>query len=111
MILLLGCDQESNTTLHHVEELVGVDYHLQALPVRGVIRYHDRTETRDYWVHQYGTPRNFNVIDPLLMQRGIQTQGRVGAATARLIAVGPLVSLGADVLRAAPRYFVRQDSS
>jgi aminoglycoside 3-N-acetyltransferase len=107
MILLLGCDHESNTTLHHVEELAGVRYHLQPLPVRGVIHYGDRTQSRSYWVHRYGTPRNFTAIEPLLQERGIQVQGAVGNATARLMPANRLVSLGLDVLRAAPSFFVK----
>ncbi|MET9019663.1 AAC(3) family N-acetyltransferase [Actinopolymorpha sp. NPDC004070] len=110
MILLLGCDHESNTTLHHVEELAGSDYHLQPAPVSAVLVLPRRTERRDYWVHRYGTPRNFAAIEPLLVQRGLQTTGPVGAATARLMPAGGLVSLGVDVLRAAPRFFVRTEA-
>jgi aminoglycoside 3-N-acetyltransferase len=106
VILLLGCDHESNTMLHHVEELAGAAYHLQPEPVRGVVRFADRTEVRDYWIHDWGTPRRFGVIEPILQQRGLQAFGRVGAAPARLIPVGPLVALGLDVLRAAPTYLV-----
>jgi aminoglycoside 3-N-acetyltransferase len=106
VILLLGCNHEANTTLHHVEELAGVTYHLQAEPARGVIRFLDRTEARDYWIHDWGTPRRFNAIEPLLDQRGLQTSGNVGEARARLIPAGPLVALGLDVLRADPSYFV-----
>lgn len=106
VILLVGCGHESNTTLHHVEEVAGSDYHLQPLPVRAVLHLGDRTERRDYWVHRYGTPRNFSAIEPLLVQRELQTLGQVGAATARLMPAGGLVSLGVEVLRAAPGYFV-----
>lgn len=107
MILLLGCDHESNTTLHHVEELAGVRYHLQPMPVHAVIHYGDRTLSRNYWVHRYGTPRNFTAIEPLLLERNIQLQGAVGSATARLMPACRLVSLGLDVLRAAPSFFVK----
>lgn len=111
VILMLGCDHESNTTLHHVEELAGVGYHLQRRPARGVIRYSDHIETRDYWIHDWGTPRNFNAIGPLLEQRGLQTRGQVGAATALFVPAGPLVALGVDVLRAAPGFFVAGETS
>lgn len=106
VILLLGCDHEVNTTLHHVEELAGVSYHLQAEPARGVVRFHDRTEARDYWIHDWGTPRRFTAIEPLLQQRALQATGHVGEASARLMPAGPLVALGLDVLRADPLYFV-----
>jgi aminoglycoside 3-N-acetyltransferase len=109
VILLLGCDHESNTTWHHVEEVAGAAYHLQPVPVRAEIRRAGRTEERDYWVHSYGTPRNFSRIEPLLQQRGHQVQGSVGAATARLVSAGAAVSVGRDVLRAAPDFFVGSD--
>lgn len=106
VVLLLGCDHESNTTLHHVEELAGVPYHLQPDLVRAVVRFADRAQERDYWLHDWGTPRRFTAIEPLLVQRGLQTTGVVGAATARLVPAGPLVSLGLDALRADPTFFV-----
>jgi aminoglycoside 3-N-acetyltransferase len=108
MILLLGCGHESNTTLHHVEEVAGVRYHLQPLPVRAVIRCGDRMDSRSYWVHRYGTPRNFAAIEPLLQERRIQVEGAVGNATTRLIPASALVALGLDVLRAAPSFFVQE---
>ena len=109
-ILLLGCDHESNTTLHHVEELAGAPYHLQPVPVRAEIRHAGRTERRDYWLHRYGTPRAFSRLEPLLVQRKLQHTGRVGAAPARLVPAGPLVRLAVEVLRAAPRFFVAAGS-
>jgi aminoglycoside 3-N-acetyltransferase len=108
VILLLGCSHESNTTLHHVEELVGARYHLQSVPVRSVIRCGSRTESRSFWVHRYGTPRDFAAIEPLLQERGIQVQGAVGDATARLMPSGQLVSLALDVLRVTPSFFVKR---
>jgi len=72
-----------------------------------VIHCGDRTESRSYWVHRYGTPRDFAAIEPLLKERGIQAQGAVGNATARFIPASRLVSLGLDVLRAAPSFFVK----
>jgi aminoglycoside 3-N-acetyltransferase len=106
VILLLGCDHESNTTLHHVEELAGAAYHLQSSPVRAVITTGGVAQVRDYWVHRYGAPRRFGAIEPLLVQRGLQRVDAVGNATARLVPAGALVTLGVEVLRAAPEFFV-----
>jgi aminoglycoside 3-N-acetyltransferase len=57
-------------------------------------------------VHRYGAPRRFGAIEPLLVQRGLQRVDAVGNATARLVPAGALVSLGVEVLRAAPEFFV-----
>jgi aminoglycoside 3-N-acetyltransferase len=111
VILLLGCDHDSNTTLHHVEELAGAAYHLQRSPVRARITAGGRTQVRDFWAHAYGTDRRFGAIEPLLEQRGVQALGHVGSATARLCAAGPLVTLGLEVLRADPRFFVAEDTA
>jgi aminoglycoside 3-N-acetyltransferase len=106
VILLLGCDHESNTTWHHVEELAGVDYHLQRRPVRAEIRDGEWTGSGDYWMHRYGSPRRFGAIEPLLQQRGRQVQGQVGEARARLMSAAGAVSIGVEVLRADPLFFL-----
>jgi aminoglycoside 3-N-acetyltransferase len=111
VVLLLGCGHASNTTLHLVEELAGVPYHLQREPVRAVLRFAAHTDVRDCWIHDWGTPRRFEAIEPLLVQRGLQVSGRVGAATARLLPAGPLVRLGVDVLRADPAFFVAPEAA
>jgi aminoglycoside 3-N-acetyltransferase len=106
VILLLGCDHESNTTWHHVEELAGVDYHLQTTPVHADIRDGGWRGSRDYWMHRYGTAREFGAIEPLLQQRGHQVEGHIGTSFARLMSAGGAVSTGLLALTAAPHFFV-----
>ena len=109
-VLLLGVDHEANTTFHHVEELVGVDYHLQPEPARAVIKLGSTTIVRDVLLHRYGTPRRFMVLDDLLSSEGAQTIGRVGAAEARLVRARAFVQIAADGLRADPQLFIDQPS-
>lgn len=101
-ILLLGVDHESNTTFHHVEELVGTDYHLQDEPVR--------TPHGDFVLHRYGTPRCFMALDDVLTEAGAQVVGRVGAAKTRLVHAKTFVSIAADALRATPGLFVKEEA-
>lgn len=102
-ILLLGVTHESNTTLHHVEELVGVPYHMQIgftaarIVVAGVERI------RHIMLHRYGQERDFERIEPLLLERGAQQNGKVGAATARLIDAPLMTALVTAALRADQR--------
>lgn len=103
-ILLIGVTHESNTTLHHVEELAGVDYHLQAQLARAEIVIDGQRIYRHIFLHQYGTPRNFAAIEPLLIERGIQVETRVGAATLKLVQAKPMVELALCCLRANPRF-------
>jgi aminoglycoside 3-N-acetyltransferase len=102
-VLLIGVTHESNTTMHHIEELAGADYHLQPEPVAAQIVVDGRTITRHMLLHAYGTRRHFSVLEPLLRERGIQRDGRVGEAPLRLIAAGPLVELGLRALRGSRR--------
>ncbi len=105
-ILLLGVGHDSNTTLHTVEELAGVPYHLQPKPARGVIRTGGSELVRTFWPHRYGTPRRFSAIEPLLLERGIQTSGRIGPSPAKLIRADALVDLGRTLLKVDPDFLV-----
>src|SRR5205085_12155966 len=105
-VLLLGVDHESNTAFHHVEELVGTDYHLQRELARAIIKLGSTTLEREVLMHRYGTPRRFMVVDELLTERGAQTIGHVGAADTRLVRVSSMVSIAAEALRANARLFV-----
>lgn len=85
-ILLLGCDQESNTSLHMIEELFPVPYHM--LPGVGIMRVtgYDGVERQlPMRFHRWGVPRCFMRIDPELTRESIQRTGLVGAAHCRLI--------------------------
>jgi aminoglycoside 3-N-acetyltransferase len=109
-ILLLGVDHESNTTFHHVEELVGAGYHLQPEPARALILVGERTLRRSIVLHRYGTPRRFMVLDELLTARGAQTVGRVGAAETRLVRARAFVTIAEDALRTSPGLFVKEEA-
>lgn len=88
-ILLLGCDHQSNTSIHMAEEDAGVDYHM--LPGWADYTIFDRDE-RPVPIrarfHRWGRARDFNRIEALLLSGGIQASGKVGAAAARLIDAG-----------------------
>lgn len=84
-ILLIGVGHESNTTFHHVEELAGLDYHIQQGLVRAELLINDAVIYRHYFLHQYGVPRNFSVVEPLFIEHGIQNSTKIGASTVRLV--------------------------
>ncbi len=108
-ILLIGVGHESNTTLHHVEELAGVDYHLQRLPCRSLISAGGSSFERTIFLHRYGQPRKFNAIEPVLVERGIERRARIGQAEIRLVHTRGLVRTGLRCLRADPRFFCADD--
>ena len=108
-ILLLGVDHQRNTTMHHIEELVGVDYHIQPGFARAQVMLEGQTLVRHILLHRYGTARNFNVMEPALIERGIQQNGRIGQADVRLIHAGRMVEITAQALRLDPRLLCDPD--
>jgi aminoglycoside 3-N-acetyltransferase len=109
-ILLLGnVTQESNTTLHCLEELAGVPYHLQPLPTDGVVidASGQRHVVRNR-LHLWGWERNFLKVDGPLASQGAVRSGAVGTSTSRLIAVGPLVDVVLPRLQADPLYLLAE---
>ena len=103
-IVLLGVDHESNTTMHHVEELAGCDYHMQPTPVRAVVRFEGEQKVVTSFLHIYGQERHFDAVEPLLLERGIQRNVTIGNATVRIIRSKPFVQVTLAALRANPRF-------
>jgi aminoglycoside 3-N-acetyltransferase len=101
-IVLVGVTHESNTTFHHVEEMAGVDYHMQAGLVRATILLDGQAHTRHIMLHRYGTPRNFARLEPLFVERGSQRQAQIGGATVRLVHAASMVRLALRAVAADP---------
>jgi aminoglycoside 3-N-acetyltransferase len=101
-ILLIGVTHASNTTFHHVEEVAGLPYHMQAGLAPATIVVGGEARTRHVMLHKYGPARHFDVLEPLLLERGIQRTGQVGAATVRLVQVRPFVQVALRAVAADP---------
>ena len=102
-VLLLGVDHEASTTFHCVEEIVGVDYHMQPDLVRATLILEGGPVYRHYLLHQWGTPRNYSIMEPVFIERGIQRTGRIGNATVRLIDAAGMFEVTVQALKANPR--------
>jgi aminoglycoside 3-N-acetyltransferase len=108
-VLLFGVDLECVTLFHTVEELAGVPYHMQpALVDAVVIDWEGNEKTYRIGIHQYGTPRNFSIMEPRLKDAGVLKKGRVLESTTRLIRARPLVGLTLDALRHDPLLLVKK---
>jgi len=103
-VVLLGVDHESNTTLHHVEELAASDYHMQPEPALATISAGEFVFKRTVFLHIYGQERDFNAVEPLLTERVIQRNIQIGSATVRIVRTKPMVQLVLAALRANPRF-------
>ncbi len=110
-ILLLGATQDSNTTLHCLEELADVPYHLQDDLTDGVVV--DARGIRQIVrnrLHLWRWERDFPKIEVPLQAAGVLRNGRVGLAEARLIRASDLAEVILPLLRADPLYFLSQDA-
>ncbi|MBI1277462.1 MAG: aminoglycoside N(3)-acetyltransferase [Anaerolineaceae bacterium] len=101
-ILLIGVDYESCTMFHHVEELVGVEYHMQPGFAKAKIIIDGQAIERHYMLHRYRQTRNFNIMESVFIERSIQTSFTIGNATLRMIQASKMVELTAQSLTADP---------
>jgi aminoglycoside 3-N-acetyltransferase len=97
-VLLLGVSHSANTTLHHVEELVGVSYHMQPGLVAARVMADGRPRTVHVMLHRYGPARNFGRMEPVYRERGIQRDGRIGRAHVRLLDARRMVEVTRQAL-------------
>lgn len=96
-VLLVGVGHNNSTLFHHAEELAGVTYHMQPGLVPAIICAGATHCTRHVMLHRYGTAREFDRLEPVLRERGVQRDGQVGQAAVRLVHARSMVQL---VLRA-----------
>ena len=110
-ILLLGADHESNTTLHCLEELAGVPYHLQDGWTDGVVVDRDgrRLVVRNI-LHLWRWHRHFARVDEPLEAAGAQVVGKVGLAETRLVRADRLAEVILPILREDQLYLLESDS-
>jgi len=105
-IAMASCTLDVCTTCHTVEELANVPYHLQPDVAYGscIDRYGNHVET-PVRLHSYGGPaRDFPVLQPLLIERGLMRLGAIGPSTIRLINAMGLIETALEKVRFDPYY-------
>jgi len=105
-IALAGCGLTVCTACHTVEELANVPYHLQPDVAYGsCIDRHGRRVETPVRLHSYDGPaRDFPVLEPLLLERGLMRIGTVGASTVRLADAMGLIETALEQIRFNPYY-------
>lgn len=105
-IIMAGCGLESCTTFHTVEELANVDYHLQPeIACGSCIDLEGRRIDTPCRLHSYqGPARDFPVMEPILLERGLMRIGTVGESEVRVIHAMGLIEATLDKLRFDPYY-------
>jgi aminoglycoside 3-N-acetyltransferase-4 len=101
-VLLLGVGHDANTTLHLAEVLAGVPYRV---PGHCTIMEDGRPVRVDYGENDHCCAR-FAFADDWLRERGLQSEGQVGHARARLARSRDIVALTLERLTADPLLFL-----
>lgn len=101
-VLLLGVDHDANTTLHLAELLAGVPY--------GVERYctvlRDGQQERVCYRENDHCCQRFALANDWLAAEGLQREGKVGNATAKLMRSQDVVRVALRALREDPLVFL-----
>jgi len=106
-VLLLGVGHDANTTLHLAELLAGVPYRV---PKYCTMLRDGRPVRIDYGENDHCCER-FALADDWLRQEGVQTEGRVGHAHARLVRARDIVRIAVERLRQDPLVFLHPSAA
>lgn len=101
-VLLLGVGHDADTSLHVAELLAGVPY---GIPRHCTVLQGGRAVRLDYRENDHCC-RRFALADGWLRARGLQAEGPVGQATARLARARDIVRLAVEELRQEPLLFL-----
>ncbi|MHB1190655.1 MAG: AAC(3) family N-acetyltransferase [Armatimonadota bacterium] len=98
-ILLLGVDQDRNTTLHTAEAFVRAPYldDIEAAYVDD-----DGREITISVAAMAGPHRDFIGLDSLFRERGIMNTAKIGKAVCRLMETGPMLGAALEAIRLDP---------
>jgi aminoglycoside N3'-acetyltransferase len=105
--LLLGCGHDANTTLHLAEIVGGARYRV---PRHCTVSKDGRAVRIDYGENDHCCER-FALADEWLRFRGLQSEGRVGHAHARLMRSQDVVRVAVDNLKRDPLVFLHPAST
>ena len=106
-VLLLGVGHDADTTLHLAELLAGVPYRVPTSCT--VLR--DGRPVRIHYEENDHCCERFGLADEWLRSRGLQAEGRVGNAHARLARARDIVRVALDHLARDPLLFLHPQSA
>jgi aminoglycoside 3-N-acetyltransferase len=106
-VLLLGCGHDANTTLHLAEIVGGAPYRV---PRHCTVNKDGRPLRIDYGENDHCCER-FALADDWLRSRGLQSEGRVGHAHARLMRSQDIVRVAVENLTRDPLVFLHPASA
>jgi aminoglycoside N3'-acetyltransferase len=101
-VLLLGVGHDANTTVHLAELVAGVPYRV---PHHCTVVQDGQPVRIDYGENDHCCER-FALLDDWLRERGLQAEGPVGHAHARLMRARDVVTLATEHLATEPPRFL-----
>ncbi len=109
-ILLIGVDQESNTTIHCCEEIAGVPYHLQKTSTEVRFQGYENNEivVRNYLHDWYKPATDFMYLEPFLEEKKVMRTARIGDSCIRLINAYGMLEETVKLLRKDPEFLIRK---
>ena len=111
-VVLLGVGLECVTLFHHVEEVVGLTYHMQPESVPATVVDYDGSSRKVLvGIHLYGVARDFSGLEPELRRRGILLSTQVGEAEVRVVRAKPMVEYALELVRTDPRALLRESET
>lgn len=86
-ILLIGVTEAVNTCFHHSEELAKVPFVLQTEPVNAIsIDFEgNRRQLNGIFIHSWESPRDYDRLEPQMIENGMISLGKLGDANCRLV--------------------------
>ena len=105
-VLLLGVGHDANTAIHLAEALAGAPYNV---PKHCTVLEHGRPVRVEYTETDHCCER-FALVDGWLRERGLQREGPVGSATARLAAARDIVTVVRRRVESDPLIFLHDAS-
>lgn len=114
ILLLGGVDHDSNTSLHCLEELAGVPYHLQDDVTHGTVRLPNGdtvtvSNRLHLWQNRYSDRnllRDFNIISESMTAAGYQHTATIGKSTSTLVNAAGMRDLVLTILKANPLFLL-----
>jgi aminoglycoside 3-N-acetyltransferase len=112
-IMLIGVDQNSNTSIHSCEEIVAVPYHLQDRVTEVYITGYngEKILVRNRLHNWNKPPTDFNKVDGLFLEKGIMKIFNIGNSTIRLIKAELMFEILIDLLTKDPFYLLKNRNS
>jgi aminoglycoside 3-N-acetyltransferase len=106
--VFLGVTLYCCTLLHTVEELAESPYHLMpdAAPAR-ITDHQGNTFTVEVVLHDWNTERRFEAIEPVWLEKGVMTKGRVGRCDVRIVRAKPAIETALRILKREPLFLCK----